>query len=317
MAAIHDRAVKAALLGSIIYSLSACSHGAEEAPLYVPSPPPPYPPPPPYIPPPPPFLEPAGPEPARVIDKINTAKTTVRDLKNRIQAAKRGDIRFAEPAAETVTGPLVACPQLGRPATAAECENYAALYASLQKGIAAFDPPRAMHMGRQYPVKLVIGSEDVAAQVVDSATDAGSVKTVDVRLGAWICAELLAPQFDVAGEAKQCRERGAARIMGFDWTVSPKLDGRLKLGVKIESFAQKGGAPLDAMDSRMIAVDVKADAIGRFDMMVSRLTDSLGGVRSFLLALLSALGVISAIVWRVRKLGQKPDKDALNEMTAT
>lgn len=214
-------------------------------------------------------------------------------------------------------GEKIPCPQLGGLALPAECAHYATLQASLKKGIAAFDPPRSMHMGKDYPVKLVIGSEEVAAQVVDAATDAGAVKTVDIRLGSWICAELLAPQFDVTGERRICRERGLAQTMSWDWTVSPNQDGRLKLGVKVESFAEKNGTPLDAIDSRMIAVDVEADALGRFDMMVSRLTESLGGLRTMLLALLSALGVLSAVVWRVRTLGKKPDKDALNDLTAS
>jgi hypothetical protein len=187
----------------------------------------------------------------------------------------------------------------------------------MQSGIAAFDPPRKMNMGKQYPVKLVIGSEDVAAQVVDAATDAGDVKTVPIKLGAWVCAELLAAQFKLTGPARQCKERGASRMLSWDWTVAPNQDGKLKLGVKVESFAEQNGKPMDAIDSRMIAVDVQADTIGRVDMMVSRLTESFGGLRTMLLALLSALGVLSVIVWRVKHLGQKPDKDALKDLTAT
>lgn len=211
----------------------------------------------------------------------------------------------------------VPCPQLGGLALPAECTHYATLQASLKKGIAAFDPPRSMHMGKDYPVKLVIGSEEASSQVIDAATDAGEVKTVNIRLGSWICAELLASQFEVVGERRLCRERGLSQTMSWDWTVSPVQDGRLKLGVKVESFAEKGGKPLDAIDSRMIAVDVEADALGRFDMMVSRLTESLGGVRSMLLALLSALGVLSVVIWRVRNLGKKPEQDALKDLTAT
>ncbi|AJA11579.1 Putative secreted protein [Sphingopyxis fribergensis] len=259
------------------------------------------------------------------------AKAAVAQAKKQVEAARKGHINVPGASAGT-TGAAhlagsaasdpggaakVACPQLGGLATPEECANYSGLLATMQSGVAAFDPPRRMEMGRDYPVKLVIGAREVAAQVVDSATDAGDVKTVDIRLGSWICAELLATQFELNGPARQCKERGLSRMLSFDWTVSPKQDGKLKLGVKVESLAEQNGKPLDMIDSRMIAVNVEADAIGRFDMMVSRLTDSLGGVRTMLLALVSALGVLSVVVWRVRNLGKKPEKDALKDISSS
>ena len=187
----------------------------------------------------------------------------------------------------------------------------------MQSGIAAFDPPRKMEVGLSYPVKLVVGTLGAESQIVDSATDEGQVKTVDVQLGAWVCAELLAPQFKVGSPARQCRERGTMRMLAWNWTVEPRRDGQLKLGVKVESFASKGGAPIDAIDSRMIAVDVTADGISAFNLTVQRLTESIGGFRNLLLALARALGVLSVIVWRIRTLGQRPDKDALKDLTAS
>lgn len=269
---------------------------------------------------------------AEAMRAYEEAKAAVAQAKKQVEAARKGHVNFADAG----TGPAgivgsadvaaasgadsvgkIACPQLGGLATPEECANYSGLLATMQSGVAAFDPPRRMAMGRDYPVKLVIGAKEVAAQVVDSATDAGEVKTVDIRLGSWICAELLATQFELNGPARQCKERGLSRMISFDWTVSPKQDGKLKLGVKVESLAEQNGKPLDTIDSRMIAVDVEADAIGRFDMMVSRLTDSLGGVRTMLLALVSALGVLSVAVWRIRNLGKKPEKDALKDLTAS
>lgn len=261
------------------------------------------------------------------------AKSAVAQAKKQVEAARKGHINLPGADAESAgiahsadlagvvsdagAAGKIACPQLGGLATPDECANYSGLLATMQNGVAAFDPPRRMDMGRDYPVKLVIGAREVAAQVVDSATDAGDVKTVDIRLGSWICAELLATQFELSGPARQCKERGLSRMLSFDWTVSPKQDGKLKLGVKVESLAEQNGKPLDTIDSRMIAVDVEADAIGRFDMMVSRLTDSLGGIRTMLLALVSALGVLSVAVWRIRNLGKKPEKDALKDLTAS
>jgi hypothetical protein len=271
---------------------------------------------------------------AEAMRAYEEAKAAVAQAKKQVEAARKGHINIPDTSAgstgashlaDSAAGPAsdrggvgkIACPQLGGLATPEECANYSSLLATMQSGVAAFDPPRRMDMGRDYPVKLVIGAKEVAAQVVDSATDAGDVKTVDIRLGSWICAELLATQFELNGPARQCKERGLSRMLSFDWTVSPKQDGKLKLGVKVESLAEQNGKPLDTIDSRMIAVDVEADAIGRFDMMVSRLTDSLGGVRTMLLALVSALGVLSVAVWRIRNLGKKPEKDALKDLTAS
>ncbi|MBB5686790.1 hypothetical protein [Sphingobium boeckii] len=222
----------------------------------------------------------------------------------------------AASAASPAAAPIL-CPALGAMASQTECDTYMALHAAMQSGVAAFDPPRAMKAGEQYPVKLVVGSDEVRAAVIDAATDAGQVKAVDVRLGAWVCAELLATQFDLSGPARQCRERGAARMLSWDWTVSPKHGGKLKLGVKIESFTAENGKPLDAIDSRMINVDVEAGAFEGLDKNVSGITKSMGGIRTMLLAILSAIGVLSVIIWRLRTLGQKPDKDALKDLTAT
>jgi hypothetical protein len=270
---------------------------------------------------------------AEAMRAYEEAKAAVAQAKKQVEAARKGHLNLpgaeagstngenlsgAPASGSTETGGnRIACPELGGLATPEECANYSGLLATMQSGVAAFDPPRRMDMGRDYPVKLVIGAKEVAAQVVDSATDAGDVKTVDIRLGSWICAELLATQFELNGPARQCKERGLSRMLSFDWTVSPKQDGKLKLGVKVESLAEQNGKPLDTIDSRMIAIDVEADAIGRFDMMVSRLTDSLGGVRTMLLALVSALGVLSVAVWRIRNLGKKPEKDALKDLAAS
>jgi hypothetical protein len=190
------------------------------------------------------------------------AKAAVAQAKKQVEAACKGHINvpgagsassgaahLVDSAAGAASDPgaagKVTCAQLGGLATPEECANYSGLLATMQSGVAAFDPPRRMDMGRDYPVKLVIGAKEVAAQVVDSATDAGDVKTVDIRLGSWICAELLATQFELNGPARQCKERGLSRMLSFDWTVSPKQDGKLKLGVKVESLAEQNGKPLE------------------------------------------------------------------------
>ena len=83
----------------------------------------------------------------------------------------------------------------------------------------------------------------------------------------------------------------------------------------MQSLAEKDGQPLDQIDSETISVAVTADGISRFDATIKRLTGSAGGLRTFLLAVLGVVGVLSVIVWRVRNLGKKPEKDALKDLT--
>lgn len=188
------------------------------------------------------------------------------------------------------------------------------LIANAPLGIAALGAPRAMAVGEYYPVRLVVGRKERQRQIEQAGGQPGEVTTGDIALGPWICAELSAVDFDVRGEGRQCKRRGAAAQVSFAWEVSPEKARQLSLSATVQSLAEKDGQPLDQIDSETISVAVTADGISSFDATIKRLTGSAGGLRTFLLAVLGVVGVLSVIVWRVRNLGKKPEKDALKDL---
>jgi hypothetical protein len=202
-------------------------------------------------------------------------------------------------------------------ASAQECENYTLLRANAGLGIAAFGAKRNMELGQYYPVRLVIGKKERERSIVAAAGVVGEVATSDIALGPWVCAQIQATDFAVKGEPRQCQRRAGSPQLSFAWEVSPQREDTLRLSATVQTLTEKNGQPLDQIDSAVIAVAVTGDSISRFDRTVNRLTNSTMGFRAFLLAILSALGVLSVIVWRIRHLGQKPDKDALKDLTAS
>ncbi|WP_435418643.1 hypothetical protein WAB17_03485 [Parerythrobacter aurantius] len=202
-------------------------------------------------------------------------------------------------------------------APADQCARYTMLADQAPLGIAALGAPRSMEVGQFYPVKLVVGKQERAEQIERAAGEDGEVSTGEIKLGPWICAELKATDFEVRGDLRQCKRKAGAPQLSFDWEVSPGQPRDLTLSATVQSLTEQDGQPLDQIDSETIKVAVTADGIATFDNTVERLTGSAGGFRTFLLAVLSALGVLSVIVWRVRNLGKKPDKDALKDLTAT
>lgn len=209
------------------------------------------------------------------------------------------------------------CPALEDFASVAECTRYSTLAANAPLGVASLGAARSMKVGEFYPVKLVVGRKERAAQIARAAGASGDVTTGELKLGPWICAELKAVDFAVRGERRLCQRKAGSPQVSFQWEVSPEQERQLTLAATVQSLTEKNGQPLDQIDSETIAVAVTADAITRFDQQIKRLTGSAGGLRAFLLAVLSALGVLSVIVWRIRNLGQKPDKDALKDPAAS
>lgn len=207
------------------------------------------------------------------------------------------------------------CPALEDFATSAECARYTMLAANAPLGVASLGASRVMEVGKYYPVNLVVGRKERAEQIAQAAGAPGEVTSGELKLGPWICAELKAVDFSVKGDKRQCQRKAGSAQVSFQWEVSPQQERKLALAATVQSLTEKDGQPLDQIDSETIAVEVTADTITRFDKQIERLTGSAGGLRTFLLAVLSALGVLSVILWRIRNLGKKPDKDALKDLT--
>lgn len=208
------------------------------------------------------------------------------------------------------------CPALEDMATAQECATYTTFRDQAPLGVAALGAAREMEVGHSYPVRLIVGKEERREAIEAAAGAPDEVTSAEMSLGPWICAELKAVDFEVTGERRQCKRRRGSPQVSFDWEVTPRQARELTLSATVQSLTEKDGQPLDQIDSETIAVAVTADGISSFDNTVERLTGSAGGLRTFLLAVLGVIGVISVIIWRIRNLGKKPDKDALKDPAA-
>ncbi len=340
-----------ACLLAMTMALPGCAAFQASAPVAPPPPPPPPPVPAPPPPPPPPPMqardgvgtmraEPARPVRARTARLAGSARTGSTAQAGAAASGAMTSAPSMEPTARPVadarssarpaaaSAPVLQaqgaaptgnsyCPAMEDFAPADDCARYTTLAQQAPLGIAALGAPRAMAVGQFYPVKLVVGKQERAEQIERAAGAEGEVSTGEIKLGPWICAELKAADFEVRGDLRQCKRKAGSPQLSFDWEVSPQQPRDLMLSATVQSLTEKNGQPLDQIDSETIRVAVTADGISSFDHTVQRLTGSAGGLRTFLLAVLSALGVLSVIVWRVRNLGKKPDKDALKDLTAT
>ena len=205
--------------------------------------------------------------------------------------------------------PVAYCPALERNAPADQCEAFTNLVDNAALGIAALGAAEKMRMGQAYPVRLIVGKKAKQEQIEEVAGSAGAVTSGDLKLAPWICGTLQAPEFDVTGDVRQCKERGASSQVSFEWTVVPRLARKLTLSAKAESRAGEDGQMLDQVDSKVITVDVDASGKTRVNTFMADLTESLGGLRNLLLALLAVIGVMGTIIWRVRKIWKNPDAD--------
>ena len=205
--------------------------------------------------------------------------------------------------------PLSYCPALERNAPADQCEAFTNLVNNAALGVASLGAAKTMRMGQAYPVRLIVGKKDKQEQIEAVAGSAGAVTTGELKLAPWICGSLQAPEFDIRGDERQCKRRGASSQVSFEWTVVPKIARKLTLSAKAESLAGKDGEMLDQVDSEVITVDVDASNKVKVNSFMADLTEALGGLRNLLLALLAVIGVIGTIIWRVRKIWKNPDAD--------
>ncbi|WP_155806039.1 hypothetical protein [Erythrobacter litoralis] len=169
-----------------------------------------------------------------------------------------------------------------------------------------------MEVDERYPVKLLVGEKErledmsAAAQSIGDMTQSG-----ELELAPYICGILTAPGFVVEEEMRQCQDRGRSPEVSFTWHVAPNTDRPLTLQAKAITYDTEGGRPIDQRDSETLQIAVNASGFTKFNIWVREMTESVGGLRILLLAILAMLGVVSAIVWRLKTMGSKPDDGAL------
>ena len=184
------------------------------------------------------------------------------------------------------------------------------------------DPGRAilaaeteMDVGEYHTVKLLVGEEDRVEDMTRAAESIGSATTSGpLELAPYICGELDANGFEVREPLRQCQQRGRSPQVSFTWNVSPISDRALTLRAKAITYDRENGSAMDQRDSQTLQIVVNADIFDKFNFWVRDMTESMGGLRNLLLAILAVLGVVSAIIWRIRNLGNSPDAGEVEQV---
>ena len=206
------------------------------------------------------------------------------------------------------------CERTGEMMSAAECNQVTRLLDAPLEGLAVLAASATMDPDTFYDVSLAVGLAKQSEELEEAGESIGTFETAEIALAPWICAELIAAKCiidEVKGSPRQCKKRAAMGGTSFNWEVSPTVDEPLTLRARVESRLGEEGAIIDSVDSNTLAITVNASAWWRFDQTVKRMTGSILGLRELLLALLAALAVVSAIIWRLKNMGAKPEKGDL------
>ena len=176
------------------------------------------------------------------------------------------------------------------------------------QGYALLSSKSEMQVGRTYAVKLQVGEERRLDDMRETAQSMGdATETGALEMAPFVCGELTANGFKVDQPLRQCQNRGRSPQVSFDWEVSPETERPLTLQAKAITYDSPGGDPIDQRDSETLEITVNADGWTKLKAWLANATDAMGGLRVFLIGLLGVLAVLSAIVWRLKRLGKKPE----------
>jgi hypothetical protein len=204
--------------------------------------------------------------------------------------------------------------------TVARCANLTAQKQNLESGVAAFNPPRTMTMGKPTRVILPIGPKAEASDVVTAAGGSpGTTVTVAVKIGEHMTATLTGSAFKIVPIGDPRRDLGLSSSETWEWDVTPTAEGNQTLRVEIETFAEDDQGKrtrIALFRSNPITVDVAVTAdqkwrqknehaAGWFDAM-KPLLESVTAWLVGLGALILAAGVVW---WRLRNFGRKAKDD--------
>lgn len=209
----------------------------------------------------------------------------------------------------------------GAPTTVARCASLTEQKQHLEDGVAAFNPPRTMTLGKPTRVILPIGPTAEANEVVTAAGGTpGTAVTAPVQIGEHMTATLTGSAFKIVPVGNPERDLGLTSSETWEWDVTPITDGNQTLRVEVESFAEDEAGKrtriaLFRSDPITVDVAVTADqkwrqknerAAGWFDAMKPLLESATAWLVG-LGALILAAGVVW---WRLRNFGRKPkDED--------
>jgi hypothetical protein len=247
---------------------------------------------------------------AAAIDNAANASENMSNAGNGAGPIENGSVSTVQP-----------CPAIrGITTTVARCANLTAQKQNLENGVAAFNPPRTMTMGKPTRVILPIGPKAEERDVVIAAGGSpGTAVRVAVKIGEHMTATLTGSAFKIVPVGDPRRDLGLSSSETWEWDVTPTAEGNQTLRVEIETFAEDDQGKrtrIALFRSNPITVDVAVTAdekwrqknehaAGWFDAM-KPLLESVTAWLVGLGALILAAGVVW---WRLRNFGRKPEDD--------
>jgi hypothetical protein len=212
------------------------------------------------------------------------------------------------------------CPAIGgKPATPAQCDEFTRQANAVADGVAAFDPPRKMRIGKPETVTLAIGqAADAQAVTAAVAGDTGNasagstVRTEKISIGENVSAALGSPNgmFKITPDAPVVKSMPGRGQQIWQWSVEALVPGKHKLTLTI-------GVPMvgassevwQVLEPRSFEIDVQARARTWpefFDDMAKFFTSLKGA----LLGLAAVIGAVAAVWLAVKNFGKKPEAKA-------
>ncbi len=198
-------------------------------------------------------------------------------------------------------------PYAGNSVTTADTYSPEAELNVIRSGVASFDPPRKMTRGVQDNVRLIIGAEQTVEQTESIATDGGDPVSLALQVGLWVCAELFATNFEINSDKVQCHNFGGGRFKSFNWDIVPQREGEHSLQVEVISYTQEDGDVVDSIPSESIDVTVAVDLPEKIDDGAQVISSIFGSMTNLLLSLAALLAAVGGVVWRYKRIGEKPD----------
>lgn len=215
---------------------------------------------------------------------------------------------------------LVWCPAIKARTSRGRCDDLTEQQASLEAGVAAFNPPRKMMVGKASRVILPIGAQAERAAVVAAAGGVpGTATTVSVRIGRYMSAKLSGSAFDIKPVGEPLRDLGGSSSETWEWDVTPTDKGTQTLRVEVETFAEDetgGRTRLTLYRSPPIDIDVEVTAQEKRKETYRKVGDEITNTTPILESLTKWLGLFAGLVlaagvvwWRLRNFGRKPKDD--------